>query len=171
MADDLNPLPDQPTPASAPKPAGRYGLNHSMLHPFALTHPANALATRPDALAHATAMTGGDDQKLSEPDQVQEVQKMPFADLLREVGARFVSEVSEMVVQEAGRASQQIAEVFDLRMRSGETFMRDVPGVDRVTEPPMGPSPPTTPTPAFDQVVAQAAAVPATPAPEITQER
>ncbi len=44
--------------------------------------------------------------------------QMPFADLLKEVGARFVSEVGEMAVQEAGRAKEQIAQVFDLRMRS-----------------------------------------------------
>ena len=78
---------------------------------------------------------------------------MAFADLVREAGGRFVTEVSEMVVQEAGRAGEQAAQVFDLRLRSGESFLRDVPGIDRVAEP-MGPTPPT---PALNQVVQEAA--------------
>ena len=52
----------EPTPATP----GRYGLSQSLTHPSALMNPSNPLATRPDALAHATAGLGITDIGLSQ---------------------------------------------------------------------------------------------------------
>ena len=52
--------------APAPASSGRYGLSQSLTHPSALMSPSNPLATRPDALAHATAGLGITDIGLSQ---------------------------------------------------------------------------------------------------------
>ncbi len=51
---------------AAPAAPGRYGLSQALTHPSALMNPANPLATRPDALSHATAGLGLNDVGLSQ---------------------------------------------------------------------------------------------------------